>query len=554
MGGLPDKSVREQGVLTLPEPAWAEAMRRAKIIQPLAQQAHVGHDTADRAAADLGLTRRRVYQLIHQARQGEGLVTDLAKGRSGGGRGRGRLSEAAEIIISETLFDLYLHRQRRSETVILKAIAAQCRRVGLAVPSRSAIHRRIERLDPELVARRRFGPQGDRPLKPVTGAMPSVDRPLALVQIDHTKIDLIVVDEHRRQPIGRPYLTVAIDVFSRCIIGMVVTLEAPSATSVGLCLAHAVTEKQPWLDRLGLQAVWPMSGKPEILHLDNAAEFKSEALRRGCEQHGITLTYRPAGQPHFGGVVERVIGTLMRLVHELPGTTFASIQDRATYPSEGQAALALAELERWLALAITAYHGTIHQTLGEPPECRWREGLERFGEPKPVRHVRAFLVDFLPVIRRSIGRAGFVVDHVFYYADALRPWIARRDRLGPFILRRDPRDLSRLWVLDPDGDRYLEIPYRTMSLPAITLWEHRAASKMLRERGQKQVNELALFWAVEQMRSLADAAVTATKRARRDRERRRHLPQGSQTKRPEPPEALGQSAVPVKPFDELEQW
>ncbi|MGS6447174.1 Mu transposase C-terminal domain-containing protein, partial [Enterobacter intestinihominis] len=30
-----------------------------------------------------------------------------------------------------------------------------------------------------------------------------------------------------RQPIGRPYLTLAIDVFTRCVLGMVVTLEAP---------------------------------------------------------------------------------------------------------------------------------------------------------------------------------------------------------------------------------------------------------------------------------------------------------------------------------------
>jgi putative transposase len=40
---------------------------------------------------------------------------------------------------------------------------------------------------------------------------------------------------------------------------------------------------------------WPMSGKPRLLYLDNAAEFKSEALRRGCEQHGIRLDYRPPG-------------------------------------------------------------------------------------------------------------------------------------------------------------------------------------------------------------------------------------------------------------------
>jgi transposase InsO family protein len=47
-----------------------------------------------------------------------------------------------------------------------------------------------------------------------------------------------------------------------------------------------------------------MSGKPIELYVDNAAEFKSEALRRGCKQHGIRLRCRPPGQPHFGGIIE----------------------------------------------------------------------------------------------------------------------------------------------------------------------------------------------------------------------------------------------------------
>ncbi|PJG77351.1 transposase, partial [Klebsiella pneumoniae] len=158
----------------------------------------------------------------------------------------------------------------------------------------------------------------------VGGEPPAVTAPLEQVQIDHTVIDLIVVDERDRQPIGRPYLTIAIDVFTRCVLGMVVTLEAPSSVSVGLCLVHVACDKRPWLEGLNIEMEWPMSGKPRLLYLDNAAEFKSEALRRGCEQHGIRLDYRPLGQPHYGGIVERIIGTAMQMIHdELPGTTFS---------------------------------------------------------------------------------------------------------------------------------------------------------------------------------------------------------------------------------------
>ena len=222
-------------------------------------------------------------------------------------------------------------------------------------------------MNPVEVGRRREGAESVRPLQSAGDEVPVVESILDQVQIDHTVMDLIVVDDRDRQPIGRPYLTVAIDVRSRCLVGMVVTLEPPSAVSVGLCLAHAAGDKRPWLERLGIDAAWPMSGKPKALYVDNAREFKSEALTRGCDQHGISLDYRPLGRPHYGGIVERVIGTAMRQIHELPGTTFSNPVERGAYDAEKMAALTIAELERWLVLAVATYHGTVHSTLGQTP-------------------------------------------------------------------------------------------------------------------------------------------------------------------------------------------
>jgi putative transposase len=150
------------------------------------------------------------------------------------------------------------------------------------------------------------------------------------VQIDHTPIDLIVVDPIERNPIGRPWITVAIDVFSRCIAGFHVTLEAPSSTSVGLCLTHVAADKRSWLEGVGVEADWPVAGRPRRIGVDNASEFHSEALERGCAQHGIAIEWRPRARLQAGGVVERVIGTLMALVHGLPGTTFSDALRRGT--------------------------------------------------------------------------------------------------------------------------------------------------------------------------------------------------------------------------------
>ena len=85
-----DARITEHGVATLLDEAWERARRRAEIIGPLAVLEAVGHRAVDAAARALGLSRRQVYVLIRRARQGSGLVTDLAPGRSGGGKGKGK--------------------------------------------------------------------------------------------------------------------------------------------------------------------------------------------------------------------------------------------------------------------------------------------------------------------------------------------------------------------------------------------------------------------------------------------------------------------------------
>ena len=385
--------------------------------------------------------------------------------------------------------------------------------------------------------------------------------------MDHTPVDLIVVDPIDRAPIGRPWITVGIDVYSRCIAGFQVSLEAPSATSVGLCLTLVASDKAEWLQQRGVEARWPVSGKPRRLGVDNAAEFHSAAFERGCAQHGIAIEWRPPGRCHFGGIVERVIGTLMQLVHTLPGTTVANPAERGDYDSDQTACLTLEELERWLAVAITQYyHLRPHRGLDdEAPLHRYEQGLQALaaaGKTVPVpRDPRTFLIDFLPVVHRTLQRDGITIDHITYCSPALHTWIQQRDQLGRLLIRRDPRDLSRIFVLDAENDTYLEVPYRRLSRPAITLWEHKLARKRLRAQRRAAIDEASLFAAIDEMRAIEREAETLTRTARRARARRpvdsmpRRAP-GTQDGTPTPPEPAA-SAVdlgPVCPFDDIEPW
>jgi putative transposase len=175
--------------------------------------------------------------------------------------------------------------------------------------------------------------------------------------------------------------------------------------------------------------------------------------------------------------------------------------------------------------------------------------------PVTVTNEIAFLVDFLPVIRRTLTRTGFVIGHVQYYSDALKPWIARRDQLGRFVLRRDPRDLSRIWALEPDGTGYVEVPYRTLSRPPISAWENKAAVARLRELGRAEVDENALFAMVTQMREITDAAAASTRRPGATGSAAPRPPPGPRPAVPPPPAPpVGQNdQTPASPFEVIEQ-
>ncbi|BCA63480.1 hypothetical protein HMP09_2714 [Sphingomonas sp. HMP9] len=404
-GDAPDLSL-------IPEPLWQEAERRAAVLRPLADLPACSRDQARMAATALGVTERQVYRLLRKCREGGGTLTAMLRGRSSGGRGKARIAERRDTLIREAVSDLYLTPQRLSAASIVVEVRKRARAQHVRPPSAGTVRRRIAALSME--DRRQRG-DVDVP-EAVLGSTVTAQAPLDMVQIDHTPVDLILVDPIERRPIGRPWVTVAIDVFSRCIAGFHVTLEAPSSTSVGLCLAHVASDKRDWLEAIEIDADWPVMGRPRRIGVDNATEFHSEALERGCAQHDITIDWRPLGRPQVGGVVERVIGTLMELVHALPGTTFSNVMQRGRYDSDRAACLTLAELERWLAVAIAKlYHLRPHAGLdGEVPLRRYQEGVRALATegraPPTPRDPRAFLIDFLPVVRRTLRRDGVVID------------------------------------------------------------------------------------------------------------------------------------------------
>jgi putative transposase len=311
------------------------------------------------------------------------------------------LDDQREEIIRTTISRYYLTRNRPTVSQLVRDVQTNCMSAGLKPPHRRTIKARLEDIDLQKRAKR----CGEDKIVKQTQAVPGVfaaSRPLQVVQVDHTKADIFVVDEETRQPIGRPWLTLAMDVCSRMVTGFYLTMDAPSRLSTSLCLLHSVFDKSAWLREREITEAWPAAGLPETLHVDNGADFRSRAFKRGCQDAGIAIEWRPPAEPRFGGHIERLIGTQMGKLHLLPGTTFSNAQELGEYDSKRHSALTLRELERYIALDIVgSYHQSIHSSLGRPPVAVWREHENEIPLRLPQDRMR-----FWPAGKWSVSSCG----------------------------------------------------------------------------------------------------------------------------------------------------
>jgi putative transposase len=216
-----------------------------------------------------------------------GRLSILAPAKPGVRCGHTRLDPEVETILAATIEEFYLSGQKRSAQHTYHEVARRCRNAGLQRPHPNTVRNRIKALSDKEKLRRREGGKAVRgKYAPIQGAFPGADWPLAVVQIDHTPVDLILVDEVHRRPVGRPWVTLAIDVCSRLVTGFSVSFDPPGALAVGLCLAHAILPKDTWLARYDIATPWPVWGVMDTVHADNAKEFRGSMLRKACEEYG----------------------------------------------------------------------------------------------------------------------------------------------------------------------------------------------------------------------------------------------------------------------------
>jgi putative transposase len=327
------------------------------------------------------------------------------------------------------------------------------------------------------------------------GRGPRPSRPLERVECDHTKVDMMVIDEKTRLPLGRPWLTVIIDVYTKMILGIYLSFHRPGSLSATQCLLHAIRPKA-YVKTLypKVKHDWPTYGLPEEIVVDNAKEFLGDNFRDACWQLGIDVNNSPPGCAWYRPSVERWFGTLNKsLLHELPGTTFSNIFEKKDYDPQKHAVISLDRLLEIIHIwIIDIYHQRVHKGIRDVPHRRWTNAVvENPPNLPPSSDDLRVLLGF--VEHRSVSRSGIELFTLLYNCGELnliRRGLSEGEKV---MVKYDPTDLSTIYVWDTFNGRFIAVPALDQEYTrGLTIWQHHVIRRYARRLVQEYVDIVAL--------------------------------------------------------------
>jgi len=310
-------------------------------------------------------------------------------------------------------------------------------------------------------------------------------RPLEAAEMDHTKLDIFVIDDSSHLPLGRPWITICIDCHTRCILGIYIGFEPPSYLSVGKCLKHAILPKTNLQqDYPDIRNVWEAHGVMDRLIVDNGLEFHSLSLEQACFAFNIEIEYTPRKTPWFKGKIERFNGTMNNSAcHGVAGTTFSNIFDKADYDPAKHAVLRLSDLRliihKWIA---DYYHQKPHRSLDQqPPAVVWANSIKP--EDIQLAHNPAEMDMLLgkTIEQKIVSHKGIELNSLLYNSAELMQ--IRRNRGDTFKvdIRVDESDIGYVYVMLGHQD-HLRVPALNPDAHGVSLWLHNIFRKYTKEK------------------------------------------------------------------------
>jgi putative transposase len=237
------------------------------------------------------------YRLARE-QYGNGYVGLLPKTGSRGNRTL-RLPEESRNLLAEFVVNDYESLKQKTRVASWAALKRTCEERGIGAPSYVSFCLAVRERPAFEQTLKRQGRRAAYTHAPFYFELQSTtprhgDRPFEIGHIDHTELDIEVVCSQTGRPLGRPWMTILTDAFSRRGLSLYLTFDAPSYRSCMMILRECVRRH----GRL-----------PQILIIDGGPEFQSTYFETLLARYEVTKKTRPPAQARFGSVCERLFGT-----------------------------------------------------------------------------------------------------------------------------------------------------------------------------------------------------------------------------------------------------
>ena len=439
------------------------------------------------AAKKLGISVRTVRRLVSKWHK-EGVAGLVRQGRSDSGEAR--ISKEWQEFIVKTYRDGNRNGLRMNRSQVAVRVKVRAEELGVDdYPSHMTVYRLLDKY--EKLSRgkkkRSLGWKGSSlSIKTREGFEIAVEWSNQVWQCDHTKVDVLVVDQSG-EVLGRPWLTVVIDTYSRALVGMHLGFDAPSAEVVCLALRHGILPKQ-YSSSYELKQMWGTYGVPQYLYTDGGKDFKSQHLEQVANSLGIVCCLRR--KPSDGGIVERPFGTLnSELFSMLPGYTGSDVSKRPA-EAEEQACISLQQLEKLLVRYIVdRYNQSIDARMGCQTRIeRWEAGCIAMPDLIGERELDVCL---MRRARRVVYRGGYIqFSNLTYQGEHLGGYAGQW-----VVVRYNPGDITTVFIYQVQGslEMFLTRAHaQGLETESLSLAEAVAISRRIRKAGSIVTNQSLL--------------------------------------------------------------
>lgn len=444
--------------------------------------------------------------------------------RERGGKGQSRLENRVEQIMVEIL-NKYAAITERVSTVdqiateIVNQIADENQFRGtdeqLALPSLSTIRRRIKAAGERRILGRRLS-RREKQAESAPQIGPRPTRILERVEIDHTTLDLFVVDERDGLPVGRPHITACIDKYSGLVPGWHIGFNHGGYESIMLCLQHAILPKPDYRDLYETEHRYEVYGLFEKLCIDNGKDFKSRNLQNALAELGIIREEMPKETPWFKGSIERYFRRInQQLLKGKPGHTFGNVIQLGDYDAQADAVISLSGfLEMFYIFMVDVYPYSWHRGLEVIPMKQWEASFAKF-QPDLFEDADSLKRILLPGVERTLRVRGIEWERNVYRAPEL-PRLRELYGNSKVRFKYNPDDLNVIYVPDPGSASGWASFYSTnpQYTEGLSLAKHRIIRQYVNEQKQS-VDRFSLARAKAHIQRVVEREFFTTQKLRR---------------------------------------